>query len=251
MVTAETLGRAVRGLFFLAAVGFLAVILVGPVIAVISVAVSLALSALAVLLPFALVGLVLWVPYQILSRNPATAWANIRASGVNFLRRAGALLNRSFQLVRWSVRRALVHLGLVRPVARSVTARACDAARAAANVSIKACDAARTYGPVVVGACARGARRVAEEGEAVGSAVLEEGRSFAARVGPWLRYLGSLFLEVVGGAAVGGLLLGLANLGQDGLEERIALGVAIGAAVAFVLTLVSNRPAWRGEGGAG
>jgi hypothetical protein len=64
-----------------AAVGFVAVILIGPVIALLSALLAVVVTLLAVVLPFAIIGFLVWGGYQVVSQTPHSAWKNIRQAG--------------------------------------------------------------------------------------------------------------------------------------------------------------------------
>jgi hypothetical protein len=64
-----------------AAVGFLAILLIGPVAALVSVLLALVVTVLAVMLPFVAMGFLVWGGYQVISRTPQSAWNNIREAG--------------------------------------------------------------------------------------------------------------------------------------------------------------------------
>jgi hypothetical protein len=64
-----------------AAVGFVAVLLIGPVAALVSVLLALVVTVLALLLPFVAIGFLVWGGYQVISRTPQSAWHNIRHAG--------------------------------------------------------------------------------------------------------------------------------------------------------------------------
>jgi hypothetical protein len=66
-----------RRVFLLALLGLVAVVLVGPVIALVSVALSLVL----VVLPFAVIGFVVWTLVQIAVGGKHLAWHNLREQG--------------------------------------------------------------------------------------------------------------------------------------------------------------------------
>jgi hypothetical protein len=80
MESTLTAGDVLRKILFLTLFGFLALILAGPVIAVFSVVLSLILSLIAVLLPFFLFGLILWLPFQSLVLGQKVEWNKVGAS---------------------------------------------------------------------------------------------------------------------------------------------------------------------------
>jgi hypothetical protein len=75
--------RGIGHIFTLALLGFLAILLVGPVVAVISALLAVVVALLAVLLPFVIIGFLVWGGYQIVSHTPSSAWRNIRDAGKN------------------------------------------------------------------------------------------------------------------------------------------------------------------------
>ncbi len=236
MAVAESLGRAVRTLFFLAALGLAAVVLVGPVAALLSVAISLIATVVGMVLPFALIGLALWVPYQVVTRGPRAAFADIRGRVGSVFGHIGFLLSRCFRFAGWTVRRGLIALHLIRPAARTVTLAAADA-------SFKVYGVAREYGPVV----ARHCRHAAREGEAMVSAAVEESREVCGRTWSWTKFLGGMFLEVVGAAVIGGVLVALASFGHAEVnshvyEESIVAGAAAGAVLGLLVAVARGRP---------
>src|SRR5690242_7685440 len=72
-------GRALRVVSFLAVLGFLTVVLVGPVLALVIGLLSLIAGLLIAVLPFALVGLLVWGVYVAASHNRRAAWQGLRA----------------------------------------------------------------------------------------------------------------------------------------------------------------------------
>jgi hypothetical protein len=68
-------------LFSWAAVGFVAVLLIGPVVALLSALLAMVITILAVLLPFVVIGFLVWGGFQIVSHTPRSAWNNIRQAG--------------------------------------------------------------------------------------------------------------------------------------------------------------------------
>jgi hypothetical protein len=92
MESPQTAADVLRKVLFLALFGFLAVMLAGPVLALVSIFISLILSVVAVVLPFALIGLLLWLPFQALVLGRKIDWHKIgRAGGVFFRGAFGAL----------------------------------------------------------------------------------------------------------------------------------------------------------------
>src|SRR5437899_777003 len=104
MESPQTAADVVRKVLFLAFFGFLALILAGPVLAVVSVFVSLILSAVAIVLPFALIGLLVWLPFQALVLGRHIQWHRIgQAGGVLFrgaFRALGQVVGGGFRFLR-------------------------------------------------------------------------------------------------------------------------------------------------------
>jgi hypothetical protein len=85
MESPQTAADVIRKLLFLALFGFLAVILAGPVLAILSILASLIISVVAIVLPFALIGLLVWLPFQALVLGRQIHWHKIgQAGGVLF-----------------------------------------------------------------------------------------------------------------------------------------------------------------------
>jgi hypothetical protein len=74
----EQAANVFRKFGYLAFMGVAALLLAGPVIALLSLVISLVLAAFSILLPFAVIGLLLWVPIRILSGNRGKGWAEAR-----------------------------------------------------------------------------------------------------------------------------------------------------------------------------
>jgi hypothetical protein len=186
---------------FLTVLGFLTVVLIGPVIALIIGILSLMAGVLIATAPFALVGLLVWGIFLAASPDRRQTWRNLRT------RVAAA----------W-------HWIVDVPVAACV--RLC-----AWGVGV-----GRTVMPKAV-PVARQAGEVALDGIQVGMVLAERGAN-AAR--PAAHFVGTLFLEMIGGAAVGvilvclidshvpGGILGLRLLG--GALGGACLGLLVGAA---------------------
>jgi hypothetical protein len=69
-----------------AVVGFVAVILIGPAIALVSALLAVVITLLAVMLPFVVIGFLVWGGYQVVSQTPRSAWNNIRRAGQDVAR---------------------------------------------------------------------------------------------------------------------------------------------------------------------
>ncbi len=59
---------------YLALLGFAAIMLTGPVIALMALAFSIVVGFFSVLLPFAVMGLILWLPIRAVTDSPSEAW---------------------------------------------------------------------------------------------------------------------------------------------------------------------------------
>jgi len=190
-----------RVVSFLAVLGFLTVVLIGPVLALVVGMLSLILSLLLAAAPFVIVGLLVWGVYIAVSPERNAAWQRLRA------RVAGA--------GRWIV---------------DVPLAAC----------VRLCSwglgVGRTLAPIAVPA-ARRAGEVAQQGVEAGVALAEQG-AYKARSA--FRTVAGVTLEVIGGAAVGTILVCLADshvpggiLGLHILGGAITgaiLGLLVGAA---------------------
>ena len=64
-----------------AAFGFVALLLIGPAVALVSALLAVVITIFAALLPFVLIGFLVWGGYQVVSKTPASAWHNIRQAG--------------------------------------------------------------------------------------------------------------------------------------------------------------------------
>ena len=80
MDNAASASGVLRRLAFFAILGFMVVILVGPVVAVISAFFAVAVTLLSVFFPFALIGFAVWLPYTILQGRPVP-WKQIYDTG--------------------------------------------------------------------------------------------------------------------------------------------------------------------------
>jgi hypothetical protein len=192
-------GRVLRLVSFLAVLGFLTVILVGPVLALVIGVLSLIVGLLITVLPFAVIGLLVWGAYAaVTTRDRRAAWQRLG-------RRAASVW-------RWLVTAPLAACG-----------RLC-----AWGVGV-----GRTLAPLAVPA-ARRAGEVARDGVEVSVALAERG---ACQARSAARRVGGVLLEMVGGAAVGTILVCLADKSQHGRE--LVLSIAAGAvAGAFVGLIV-------------
>jgi hypothetical protein len=191
---------AARRVFWFTALGFLTVVLIGPV-----------LSILGTILPFALVGALVWL-----------AWWGLRRLAERFLP---------------SVVREKLTPTLVLP------AVGCGARRVFQE-GVRHC---KDYGPVVcerVWQAGSGAGRMLRQGmqhcRQVGPALREQGRRIESKVATWTRAAARIVVEGTCGAAVGGLV---AWYVVGPTEESVAIGVLVGAALGFVLGGSKHEPA--------
>jgi hypothetical protein len=73
------IGRALRLVSYLALVGVLALLLLVPVLAIVVTTLALVLAGLAIMLPFALLGALVWLPYEVFLHNRHVAWEKLTA----------------------------------------------------------------------------------------------------------------------------------------------------------------------------
>jgi hypothetical protein len=73
------IGRALRLVSYLALVGVLALVLLVPVLAIVITTLALVVAGLAVMLPFALIGALVWLPYEMFLNNRHVAWEKLSA----------------------------------------------------------------------------------------------------------------------------------------------------------------------------
>ncbi len=101
--------RALRTFASLVLIGFLALVLAPPLLFLLTGAVSALVGLFAAFLPFALVGLLIWVPYHVLTHGGEATWQRAREMVVGLgrttfaipLRVCGAILSRSLAVGRW------------------------------------------------------------------------------------------------------------------------------------------------------
>lgn len=79
-----TVLQAARRFAFLTLLGLFAVVLVGPVVAVLAVILAVVLTAVTLVLPFAVAGFLVWAPYQFLVHDQHKAWARVRETAWSF-----------------------------------------------------------------------------------------------------------------------------------------------------------------------
>jgi hypothetical protein len=70
-----------RKLVLLAFIGFASLLLIGPIVALIASLLSFGLVLLSLALPFAVVGLLVWVPVRLFSSGAWAAWKDMHATG--------------------------------------------------------------------------------------------------------------------------------------------------------------------------
>jgi hypothetical protein len=91
MVCLHGIAFLFRRLAWLALLGFGALFLSGPVLALLSLLLALTLSLFALMLPWVLLGLVFWVPFRALSRGSRAAWQDMRENTRGLCRKAVVL----------------------------------------------------------------------------------------------------------------------------------------------------------------
>jgi hypothetical protein len=74
-------GELIRRIGFFALIGFAVLFLSAPVIAVISAVLSLILAVLTLVVPFALIGLLVWIPLRGFSKGAGAAWKDLHLTG--------------------------------------------------------------------------------------------------------------------------------------------------------------------------
>ena len=192
MAIVASAGRVLRLVSFLAVLGFLTVVLIGPVLALVIGVLTLVAGFLIATGPFILVGLLVWGVAVAISPDRREAWRKLRA-------RAGAVSH-------WVV---------------TVPLAAC------ARVCAWGYGVGRSLAPLAVPA-ARRAGEVARDGVEAGVALAERG---AVRARSVARVAAGVMLEVIGGAAVGTILVCLADTSMRGpaLGLHIAAGAVAGA----------------------
>jgi hypothetical protein len=202
-VTSST-GRVLRVVAFLTVLGFLTFVLISPVLALVIGALSVMAGLAIITLPFALIGLLVWSAYLVVARDRRVAWQNLHA------RLAG--IGHWFVTVPWT---ACVRL----------CAWGAGAVQALAPVAL----------PV-----ARRAGEVARDGVEAGVVLAGRGANAAAAFLPRARSAGQrivgVLLEVIGGAAVGTILVCLVDSSTRG--PILALHIVAGAIAGGCLGLL-------------
>ena len=205
-------GHVLRVVAFLTVLGFLTVVLAAPVVGLIIGVLTLVAGVVIVALPFALVGLLVWGVYLAASPDRRATWE-----------RLGQRMGR---FGRWVV---------------AVPLAAC------VRVCAWGVDVGRVLAPKAV-PVARRAGEAAREGLHKGVVLAEQGANaagvVAARARPAAHYLGTLVLEVIGGAAVGTILVCLVDSGARGvtLVLHIAAGAAAGALLGLLVGAARSAP---------
>jgi hypothetical protein len=181
-------GRVLRLVSFLAMLGFLTVILIGPVLALVIGTLALIIGLLAAAAPFIVVGLLVWGAAVAISPERREAWQRLRV--------------RASALGHWVV---------------TVPLAAC------ARVCAWGFGVGRALAPVALPA-ARRAGEMARDGVEAGVALAERG---AVKARSAAQVVAGVMLEVIGGAAVGTILVCLADSGVRG--STLGLHIAAGA----------------------
>ena len=183
---------AAQRVFWFTALGFLTVVLIGPV-----------LSILGTILPFALVGALVWL-----------TWWGLRRLAERF-------------------RPSDVPEKLVPNLAMPAVGRG---AGRVLQEGVRQC---KDFGPVVcerVWQAGSGAGRMLRQGmqhcQEIGPALREQGRRMEGKVATWTRAAARIVMEGTCGAVVGGLVAWYA-VGPT--EESVAIGALVGAALGFVV----------------
>jgi hypothetical protein len=201
-----------RVVAFLTVLGFLTMVLIGPILALVIGILTLFAGVLIATLPFALVGLVVWGVYVAASPDRAAAWRSLRTQ----LAAAGHWIVRvplavCVRVCAWGIAVGRVLTPRVVPVAR----RAGDAAREGIHAG------------------------VALAGRGAGAAIEVAGkaRSTAQRVG-------SVMLEVIAGAAIGTILICLIDSHVPGgvLALHILGGALGGACLGLLVGAARSSP---------
>jgi len=198
-----------RKIGFLALIGFLVLVLGGPVLGLVAALFSLGLAIASVVLPFALIGFIAWFVYQLLFGHGTETWHQVRGSAQHFY--------------------------------QDVAAGPLDACKQGCKNAINLGQATgrRAHGlGYFVGRLLSLPFRITM---ALGRGLFRVARGLADRTRFTFRFVGAIFTETLCGAFVGALLgaLGVTH-GQD-TEIAILLG-AIGGALLGILLGVT-RPA--------
>lgn len=239
-----------RKLLFLAVLGLATVLLIGPVLALVAALFSVVFALVSALVPFALVGFLVWAVLQVLTTRPSVSWHRVR-HGAARLYQTGFL-----GPIRAAVRTStgLAHAG---------SAAGETAARVASLLGrILAVPLAIALA-VAVGLLRGGRRLLIELGGVVyvsGAAsvhgacgmarLTRQGIAWGCRMGQRLRdttcMLVAVCCEALCGAAVGGFL---AALSDPNARDPVPLlsGAALGALLGVCLAVSRRRldDAWK------
>jgi hypothetical protein len=158
---AQVIGGTCRKAVFLTLLGFVTLVLLGPVlalaIALVATFFSLVVALASVFLPFLLVGLLVWVPFQMLHRGPRAGWECVRDQTRAFYQ---AFLAAPCRVgLRWCA--GAVHLGegaleKVRYVGRVLAETLCGAAVGALLAALTGTDSLDVGPRVLLGMMAGG-----------------------------------------------------------------------------------------------
>jgi hypothetical protein len=100
-------------LVVLAVVGFVALLLIGPVLVLVATLFSIGITLFSMALPFLVIGLIVWIPIRLFSSGGSTAWRDIHNAGKAMGRvtlmplRGGAWVGHGAEFVRKGARGSL------------------------------------------------------------------------------------------------------------------------------------------------
>jgi hypothetical protein len=229
MLLFQLLGR----LTFLAFVGFVALMLIGPVLAVVG-----------TLLPFAVVGVLVWSGYRLFRR--AVGCPRRWAEGEHEVR------HRMWRGMRYAGRGAWVCGARAAEAMPAVLAGARRAGEQVRDRGWGACRGAwEAGGPVVM----RGVERAGQAARACGAcaaesvpAVLARARQAGAPVRARLRFVARILWEVACGSLVGVTMGSLAGWQTNSVAEYVLLGGLMGAVLGLIVGVSRWEPARPAEG---
>lgn len=171
MNNGNSFGGVLRRLAFFAVLGFLVVILIGPIIAILSAFFAIGIAFLSIVFPFVLIGFMVWVPYTILKGRPVP-WQQMLDTA-----------------------KGIVHFLVVWPM---------------------------------------------QMGQRLWTGAVNFTRSAA----DWASYYGSIVMEMIAGALLGGLVAAVTHWEKEpDASAEIALGAFIGLVVGAVVGLANRRSA--------
>jgi hypothetical protein len=205
-------GQALRVTAFLTVLGFLTVILIGPVLVLIAGILALFVTLAAFILPFALVGVLVWGIYVLAAEDRKTAWLGLRRQVASLGRWfVGVPVAASVRICKWGA-------GVVRaltPIAVPVARRAAEAAREGVQKGVV----------------------LAERGAEAAGNLAEKAR-------PAAHFAGGVVLEMIGGAAVGTILVCLADSQPRGgvLGLHLLAGAVGGMFLGLLVGVVRSSP---------